>query len=119
MEAEGGVIFYLDETEEHGLVASMWPLFGFYNWNNALSVSENLSSLGYDDWYLPSIEELELLFLNYVPGTWPPPWDIDFNTKYWSSTQQNDSVASSISLGSGVTDENILEELQVRPIRSF
>ena len=32
MEAEGGIVFYVDETGQHGLVAAMENLEGIYEW---------------------------------------------------------------------------------------
>ena len=73
MEAEGGIVFYVDETGEHGLVAALEDLTeggnddygdGFigYEWFQAFDFAPSYSSEGYTDWYLPSLEELELMF---------------------------------------------------------
>jgi len=54
-------------------------LQGEYRWEEARDACESSSAYGYNDWYLPSINELEFLYNNRVglnmPGTW-----------YWSST---------------------------------
>lgn len=100
-EYQGGIIFYLDETEEHGLIAyqsdlpeAQWGCFhqpnpvpptapiaqndgiGFGEQNtlailnycnepdSAASFSYNLDGNGYDDWYLPSIDELTKVYEN-------------------------------------------------------
>lgn len=91
---QGGIIFYLDATNEHGLIAAMhdqsnaaiWgcpeisePIaaqrdIGFGN-INTLEIVNNCSEEntaakictqfnvdGYDDWFLPTVHELELLY---------------------------------------------------------
>ena len=104
-EYQGGIIFYIDATGEHGLIAytsdlneAPWgcldtdpnppnpdppsiPIaqnegigFGEQNTlaiinfcdepNIAARLSFDLSANGFDDWYLPSIEELRLIFEN-------------------------------------------------------
>jgi hypothetical protein len=84
--AEGGIVFYVDETGEHGLVAGLEDL-GEMNWNDAMNIAINLTSEGFNDWYLPSIDELELIYNtlgNGGPegniGNFEPDW-------YWSSTE--------------------------------
>lgn len=103
-EHQGGIIFYLDNTQQHGLIAypsdlpeGPWgcldthtnppnyedlptsPIarndgigFGLQNTlaiidycdepNIAARLAYNVTGYGYDDWYLPSIEELRLIY---------------------------------------------------------
>lgn len=98
-EHQGGIIFYLDDTQEHGLIAyqsdlaeAPWGCFnqpnpipptapiaqnegvGFGEQNTlaildfcdepniAARLAYNLDANGYDDWYLPSIDELALIY---------------------------------------------------------
>ena len=58
----------------------------FYsNWNDAIEIVGDLLTEGYEDWYLPNIEELVLIqssvsYGNYNIGGFP-------TTNYWSSTE--------------------------------
>ncbi len=106
-EYQGGIIFYLDDTSQHGLIAytadigrGEWgcfyndgsdpdfepptePIaqnngigFGFQNTMAILNfcndndiaarLAFNLNSNGFDDWYLPSIDELALVYEHRV-----------------------------------------------------
>lgn len=107
----GGIVFYVDGTGEHGLVCSPGNL-GNYSWgclgtsiptgsalgtgptntaaivascgdaNTAAKICDNLVLNGYSDWFLPSSDELNLIYLNLylknlnVTGG-----------RYWSSTE--------------------------------
>ena len=68
--------------------------------NSAAKICDNYSVDGYSDWFLPSIEELQIIYDNRVilnvgnsPGT--PPF-------YWSSTEYNANNAKGFSFSSGV-----------------
>ena len=54
----GGFIVY--EKNGHGLVASLFDI-GDYEWEDAKNVCDKLDLNGYNDWYLPSIKELDLI----------------------------------------------------------
>ncbi|WP_028982451.1 DUF1566 domain-containing protein [Sporocytophaga myxococcoides] len=123
----GGIIFYLDETKHHGLVAApndqvvgkgwedpgSWgchntaivgadnPAVGFGKWNTAdivkacsqpigaAYICSNLVLNGYDDWFLPSKSELDLMYENlHLKGL--GNFTADPNNLvgvYWSSTE--------------------------------
>ena len=126
--AQGGIIFYVDESGEHGLVADTAELIpAVVRWhagtngnthakgdgpfagemNTALIISSQvaigddgntyaaricseLHKGGYGDWYLPSKEELNLMYINlYQTGL----LEFFLDTWYWSSTEINNSAA--------------------------
>jgi hypothetical protein len=60
---EGGTIFYIDDTGKHGLLCSK-NLSGQQgnNYEEAENLCNNYISGNFKDWYLPSIDELMLLY---------------------------------------------------------
>jgi len=75
----------------------------------------NLVEGGYDDWYLPSKDELNKLFLNRVAIG-----GFDINQIYWSSSQNNASEAWDQEFFSGTQFQSPKElEGFVRAVRSF
>jgi len=127
----GGLIFYLDATKRHGLVAApkdqivgqswdspgSWgcfnhvipgasnPAVGFGKWNTsdimkncsdpngAAYICSNLVLNGYDDWFLPSKGELDLMYENlHLKGLGNFTADeVNLVGVYWSSTQYSGS----------------------------
>jgi hypothetical protein len=116
----GGIIFYIDQTGEHGLIAAHadqsnnadWGCagvsvstsleVGFGNQNTvnivaacgtsgiAARLCSDLDIDGINDWYLPSINELGFMYLNLHVAGLG-----NFNTdkNYWSSTQSDANMA--------------------------
>jgi uncharacterized protein YaiE (UPF0345 family) len=131
--ANGGIVFYVDDSKQRGLVVSDTILFSlseyFYfgcagtnlntssdesigvglensirisaNCNeefNAASGALNFEKYGYDDWYLPSMFELELLDSNMGYGSENYNEDIHqiFNGWFfWSSTENENDLSCS------------------------
>ena len=149
--AYGGVIFYLDATGCHGLVAKATDEPGLYLWSSVYFPVYSLSrgifagahntkkiiaktsmqgitcpaatqvSLpygGFNDWYLPSIDELDMMFVNlHLQGLGGFA-----NNNYWSSTEYNDSYAWKLDFINGHHDYSIKAYtyfLNVRAVRAF
>jgi hypothetical protein len=150
---EGGIIFYVEPGGEHGLIASLddvvtdvaWGITGTttsaqssYDGDSntdliiatqgpgdyAVNYCDALDVEGYDDWYLPSVDELFLLFkaryiLNMSLGN-----DEDSETNglgaasYWSSTEKDADTAYQLETGS-VLIKGKSEPGTVRAIRAF
>ena len=92
-------------------------LSGCSDANCAAKVCDDFVSDGYEDWYLPSIGELELMYNKlYVNDLG------DFKAEtYWSSSQNYSLGAWALDFTSGERTNSLSKNtyLLVRPIRSF
>lgn len=108
---QGGIIIYLDETLQHGIISAttdqgagaVWGCYGFTMGTSpgigtgqanttaivngcgtagiAAKICDDLILNGYDDWYMPSIDELYLMYIQRdVIGGFAV-------TEYWSSSE--------------------------------
>ncbi len=145
----GGIVFYIDGTGEHGLVAAMEDL-GQFEWGcyqesvdgadgmtigtgyqNTLDIvagcsetpiaaSEALAyeSGGYSDWYLPSIEELELMYNTIGQGADNYGGFEDYY--YWSSSEFSSYGAWRVHFYNGYSlNYGKYSTYRVRVIRAF
>lgn len=148
-EYQGGIIFYMDETVEHGLIAAMGDLGNFPfspcaninvgNQNaigtgnqNSLEIvsacsqttaaSEALAyeSNGYEDWYLPSYDELSEMYNVIGRGSLLGNIGGFVHNWYWSSSWF-DGTAHNINFSNGSVNYNVTEgfAFPIRAIRSF
>ena len=174
MEAEGGIVFYVDETGLHGLVAGFEDI-GSYQWGCQMTeiigangtvigsgyqntidivnsncmlidfISEELidgttvlvysepydgqtaagASFeyqldGYDDWYLPSNNELYEMYSSIGQGS--PNGNIGgfSNSNYWASSETNLNGSWFVDFNSGLNYHSVKSNaFWVRPTRSF
>lgn len=144
----GGIVFYVDESGQHGLVTSTVNQSTSMSWFNgsfvetaatgtktgtgannteaiiksqgvgtyAASICDKLELNGYNDWFLPSKDELNLLYIQKSAGLVG-----DFaNDFYWSSTENSYNGAWSQSFSNGANSSaNKDGAYDVRAIRSF
>ena len=77
-----------------------------------------LNTGGYDDWFLPSKDELYKLYLNNSVVSGLEYGSMDY---YWSSTERDITYAYYLSFhtGAGYTYSSKADKAYVRPIRSF
>jgi hypothetical protein len=147
----GGIVFYIDGTGQHGLVCApsdqgsfQWGCFGtdisgtstafgtgmantlaIVNGCSqrpiAASVCNDLVLNGYDDWYLPSRDELSLMYQNLRTqniGNFSNNW-------YWSSSQSSPGSAWVVGFGrdgvywSGSFGDGKHYNHPVRAVRAF
>ena len=114
---EGGIIFQIDSLGEHGKVVSQKDL-GFFNWYDAKTQCEEYSDGEYTDWYLPSREDLQLIYDKLYPldmETYPnsvaqfreewywsasetkgQAWEIDFLDGLWQNDGGGNNSKSSV-----------------------
>jgi hypothetical protein len=126
--ALGGKIFYIDEAGEHGLIAATSDE-NFSNtlaWDNAVIACTNKRDGNYNDWRLPTKDELNLMYTNIGNGASGLNKNIgNFELdNYWSSTE------GELNYGPGVWAQDIIRGTpptillkgwgaRVRAIRAF
>ena len=111
----GGKVAWLDSTGKHGLIAAKADLPGGdkYTWEAAKKACKELNENGYNDWYLPSKDELNLFYINRIAiGGFAAH-------NYWSSTENGADYAWLQNFYSGDQNFNFNHEWRVRPVRNF
>jgi len=152
--AHGGMVFWVDETGEHGLVSSLEdiePISGdiTHQWSTAFEITgatdrdlnegamntffiisaqrtdddsgarlcADLDDGGYGDWYMPSVDELDLMYTNLHQAGLGGFGD----TFYWASSEFDNFNAWAQNFFNG--EQNFLFNknlsFQVRAIRAF
>lgn len=143
----GGIVFYVDKSGEHGLIAAPVDQ-GLAEWGcqaikidgadgvaigsglqNTIDIingcsSENIAArLGndlvlnaYDDWFIPSKDELNQLFLNKdkVGG-----FANDVTAPYWSSTEVENNNAAWRQTFSDYFEQTIYDKYNVYNVRAI
>jgi hypothetical protein len=110
---QGGIIFYLDDSGEHGKVCTENDL-GEFDWQDAVDKCGKLNLDKYTDWYLPSKVELNILFnQRMIIGGFA-------NLYYWSSSENDNFNAWKQNFYNGGQSYNSKDNLFcVRAIRAF
>ncbi len=105
-----GIVFFVDDTGVHGLVAKTTDEIGTMIWSEAVAAVEANGS----GWRLPTSAELLLLFTNrkLIGGF--------SNDDYWSATEQDVNSAWIQGFRTGDQDRyNKYSKLKVRAVRAF
>lgn len=111
---QGGILVY--EANGHGLIAATYDL-GKKDWPNAMTACDQLDLNGYNDWHLPTKEELDTLYTIlklHSKGKFE-------NSSYWSSSEYNSYYAWRKNFKTGKIDRrgNKTKEQLVRAVRIF
>lgn len=147
---QGGIVFYLDETQKHGLISAISDQSNSASWWNGSYIATGASSLtdgatntmaiiqyqgnsssyaaklckdfkggGFNDWYLPSKDQLAVLYAQKtIVGGFT-------NQIYWSSTEYNNAPDNSVWVQDFETGQQHLDSksdaanVHTRAIRSF
>jgi hypothetical protein len=99
---------------QHGLIAAKQDLPGKFSWPDAYGACDKLEENGYNDWHLPSRDELNKLYVSksLIGGF--------SDLRYWSSTEYNKNEAAAQRFLDGSQDiVSKKDSLSVRPVRSF
>ncbi|MDR2500666.1 MAG: DUF1566 domain-containing protein [Treponema sp.] len=108
----GGMVFYVEG--KGGMEVSI--SLGNHTWNDAINVAKNYRGGGKSDWRLPSLEELNLIYVNLQKAglvNFPSGW-------YWSSSQSSTYLAWSQVFGDGRQSNDLKDNtFSVRAVRAF
>ena len=116
----GGIVFDIDENG-HGLVVVMEDL-GRFQWEEAKRKCESYDGGGFTDWYLPSKEQLNLMYKNIGQGNALGLGNIGgfANNYYWSSTEADYDYAWDQGFNDGgQANANKANYNYVRAVRAF
>ena len=110
---EGGMVFKINENGT-GLVADLQDL-PYSNWDNAKLAALNSTSGGYDDWYLPSPQELMWMYSTLGNGGGLETSD----RPVWSSAEYDTYLAYVVSQDGSSHLNFKFSTYRVRAIRAF
>lgn len=124
----GGFVVY--EKNGHGLIVSLIE-YERKNWRESNELCNNYVSDGYDDWRLPTIDELNLIYDKVITKYGMFNFEDEsmkrmgvFHDWYWSANENSEFGALQIKFGGGGYTESIMGNKasngpNVRPVRSF
>ena len=107
---QGGKVYYVDASGEHGLEAKAADEINSLSWSDAVTAASAYGS----GWHLPTKTELKMLYeqKNVVGGF--------AKDDYWSATELDSNSAWIQGFGNGDQDRyNKYSKLSVRAVRAF
>jgi hypothetical protein len=107
---QGGKVYYVDDSGEHGLEAKTADEINSLSWSDAVTAASAYGS----SWHLPTKTELKMLYehRNVVGGF--------AKDDYWSATELDSNSAWIQGFGNGDQDRyNKYSKLSVRAVRAF
>ena len=107
---QGGKVYYVDDSGEHGLEAKAADEISSLSWSDAVTAASAYGA----GWHLPTKTELKVLYehRNVVGGF--------AKDDYWSSTELDSNSAWIQGFGNGDQDRyNKYSKLSVRAVRAF
>ena len=110
MGPQGGKIYYVDDSGEHGLEAKATDEIKSLSWSDAVTAASAYGA----GWHLPTKTELKVLYVhrNVVGGF--------AKDDYWSSTELDSNSAWNQGFVNGDQDRyNKYSKLSVRAVRAF
>jgi Protein of unknown function (DUF1566) len=112
----GGIVFYLDATGQHGLIAAPGDIKDKMTWDKAITECKSFEYGGYHDWRLPSVTELKQLYhAKSIVGSFS-----DTEDYYWSSSMERKEIAWYQDFGDGSQCYGGKDfKLRVRLVRAF
>ena len=94
---QGGIVAYVNSDGKSGLIISDKDIGVFVDWESAMKLCNEYKSGKYNDWYLPTKQELSLVFDNSAAiGSFQSDSTL---FKYWSSTEFSEDKAVYMFLG--------------------
>jgi hypothetical protein len=120
----GGIIYYIDSTQEHGLICSLSDLSSGSTWAQAIRICYSYRGGGFTDWHLPTENEILLLQTKKdLIGNFSTDCnDANFaNCSYWSSTKIDSTFSYNLYFVDGNAWKNFARNglSRVRAVRSF
>ncbi|MDE5613870.1 MAG: DUF1566 domain-containing protein [Treponemataceae bacterium] len=107
----GGLVFYIEGNKSY----EVSELLGTATWSGAFELCNNYRGTGYDDWYLPTKDELNLIYENLRRTG-----KILGNDWYWSSSQITYRHAWGQRFSDGIqSNDSEYSKYCVRAVRAF
>ena len=107
----GGIVFYIEGKKAY----EVSEILGEVNWETAKTMAKNFRGGGYSDWYLPTADELNLVYMNLRKIG-----KISGNSWHWSSSQYGSLNAWGQRFSDGCQDDYGRHYTDsVRAIRAF